>query len=307
MKMAARSKWDIATLFVLSLLFAPAIPGQQSQFVKVSVPFPWPTSEVAALGANGLPKRTVSDFFNSVMTHTRGYWAPPDAPPMKVLDFRFVPLERKRFYLVLQGGTRWTQTYVLLPWGAGLRLTDMQTIVSGNLPLGMVVPDLKGNGVCELVTAEVPTGYPSASTAPIFWYRVWRFHNGVPQDASSQFPSFYREFVLREIDYPGRLLNQLEAQSPQDTRVPLAEIAYVRFKYERAVLGHPNAGLEEALAWAKSKNSSFFDLGVFSLADMPAPAAGKELEKLEQNPIDHDLVKLLLTRRAGLFAKTGRR
>ncbi|MGH9451567.1 MAG: hypothetical protein ACRD11_13685 [Terriglobia bacterium] len=294
----------VAAIFALAFLLPPTVRAQESQVVRVTAPFAWPTSEAAAVAANESAKRTVAEFFHQVITHKRAYFEPPGTPAIKVYDFRFVQLERGKFYLVLAAGTRWNQMYVLLPWQGGVRLTDMQTIVSGHLPIALATPDLRGNGIHELITAEVPTGYPSASTAPIYWYRVWQFRDGVPLDASSQFPDFYREFVLREIAYPERLLNRLQAHGLQGYKVPLAEIAYVRLKYERIVLGQPNAGLDEALAWAESRNTDLFDLGVFSLADMPTPAAGKELEKLEKVPVNRDLLRVLLDRRARLLVHT---
>jgi len=86
-------------------------------------------------------------------------------------------------------------------------------------------------------------------------------------------------------------------------RYPLAEIEYVRLKFERIVLGHTNAGLDEALAWARSKVSHLVTMGIWSLAEMPSPAASQELNKLSGSPVYGDSAKLALARRARLLGK----
>jgi hypothetical protein len=299
-------RWRVAALIALSLIASARARSQESQIVRVRTPFAWPTSPAAASAANGWSNPVVADFFHDVVTHERGYFRPPGTPQVRVYDFRFAPLERGRFYLVLVAGTRWDQIYTLGPRADGILLTDMQTVVMGNLSLAMALPDLKGNGVHELVTATLPASFPIASPPLIYWYTVWQFHNGVPKDASAKFPSFYRGFVLPQLEYPEQLLQRVKAIGAPGTQVPLAAIAYVRFKYERDVLGRPDAGLKEALAWAASKNSDLFDIGVNSLADMTAPAAGAELEKLAQIPVNRDLLGLLIARRAQLMMKVQR-
>ncbi|MGH9453177.1 MAG: hypothetical protein ACRD2O_04315 [Terriglobia bacterium] len=287
----------------MALLSAGPALSQEVHLVNVSPTFGWPVSVSSAARANSLPKADIGRFFNVALAHVPGYWSPAGTPPMKIRAFRFVPLERGRFYLVLRGGDRWVQTYVLVPEKGSVRLADMQTVVAGSLTLAMSTPDLGGDGADELITARWAAGYQGASTPSIYWYTVWRFHDGVPEDASARFPGFYRQFVLREVDYPERLLSRIEAHDAKDTTVPLAEIDYVRLKYQRTIQGHANAGLEQPLAWAESKNTGLFDLGVFSLAEMPAPAAGKELEKLEQIPANRDLITELRARRAQMMKK----
>ncbi len=294
----------IAMLVAAAALSAGALSAYETHRVRVAVPFAWPIHHAQALAANGLPNRVIRDFFNDAMSRTRGYWVPPGTPLMRIYSFRFVRLERAAFYLVVRAGNRWVQTYVLVPEKGEVSLTDMQTVLSGDLPLAMATPDLGGNGVHELVTAESPTGYPGPSAAPIYWYTIWEFRGGEPQDVSADYPDFYRQVVIPPLAYLGRLLTRLQAQGTIGTRLPLAEIAYVRLKYRRDVLGQPTAGLRQALAWAGSKDVNLLDLGIFSLADIPGAAARNALLKLEQRPADRDLIKLLLVRQARLSRRT---
>jgi hypothetical protein len=167
----------------------------------------------------------------------------------------------------------------------------------------MSAVDLNGDGVDELVTAEWPAGYQGAGTPPIYWYTVWQFRDGVPYDASAQFPEFYQGFVLGQLSHIEKLLSKLQSVDPAAVQVPLAEIEYVRLKFQRTVLSQKNAGIEQALAWAESKNGSLRIMGISSLAEMPAPAAGEKLKELASSPNFADLAKAALARRARVLGK----
>lgn len=285
------------------LLGMGTMTAQETHLVKIPAPFSWPGSEPAALRANKFPKDMVRSF---IVALVNGFSPPTPAnaePPIQVPEFRFVPLEAGKFYLVALTGARvfWS-TAVIFPAGGGFRYTELES--DGGLPLAMQAVDLQGNGVDELVTGSWPTGYSGATTPAIYWYTVWKFHNGVPEDASARFPDFYRSFVLGQLSYPETLLRSLQAHDPKATQVPLAEIDYVRLKFDRTVTGHRNAGMDEALAWARSKVSSLVIMGIWSLAEMPAPAAGQELMKLTSSPAFGDSAKQALARRARILGKT---
>lgn len=284
------------------LLCTGALTAQETHLVKIPAPFSWPGSEASALRANKLPKDKIRSF---IVALVNGF--SPPAPgnaelPRQVPEFRFVPLEAGKFYLVALTGARvfWS-TAVIVPEGGGFRYTELES--DGGIPFAMQAADLAGDGVDELVTGSWPAGYSGATTPAIYWYTVWQFHDGVPEDASARFPDFYRGFVLGQLWYPESLLRNLQGQDPEGTRVPLAEIEYVRLKFERIVLGHTNAGLDEALAWARSKVSHLVIMGIWSLAEMPSLAAGQELNKLSSSPAFGDSARLALTRRARLLGK----
>ena len=292
-----RSPKACALLVTAILLSAVQLNGQhmETHLVSGTAGFAWPQTQAAAVQANALRKEKVRSFLNSLRAQVPAYL------PIRLGDFRFVLLERGRYYLLaFTGGERfYWYTAVVAPEGQGFRYSD--TINNSALPLAMSAVDLDGDGIDELVTSEWPAGYQGALTPPIYWYTVWQFRNGVPHDASVQFPEFYRDFVLGQSAYLEELLGKLQSVDPESTRIPLAEIEYVRLKYQRAILGKKNAGLDQALAWAESKDATLSNMGIWSLADMPAPEAGQELQKLAASPNSADVAKAAMARRSRLF------
>jgi hypothetical protein len=292
-----RSPKACALLATAILLSAMQLSGQymDTHLVSGTAGFTWPQTQTSAVQADALPKEKVQSFLNLLRAQVPGYM------PIRLGGFRFVPLEKGRYYLVaVTGGDRfYWNTDVVAPQGQGFQYSEM--INNGALPLAMSAVDLNGDGFDELVTNEWPAGYQGASTPPIYWYTVWQFRNGVPRDASAQFPEFYRGFVLGQVWYVEILLSKLQSVDPENTRIPLAEIEYVRLKFQRVILGEKNAGLDRALAWAQSKKSSLSNMGIWCLAEMPAPEAEQELNKLAASPNYADVAKAALARRAHLF------
>lgn len=265
-----------ALLATFLLLSAMRVSGQYMDTHRVSgtATFTWPQSEASAVQANQLPPVSVESFLNSLREHVPGY------SPIRLGGFRFALLEKGRYCLMaITGGERfYWNTDVVAPQGQDFQYSEM--IANYPFPLAMQAVDLDGDGIDELVTAEWPSGYQGASTPPIYWYTVWQFRNGIPRDASAQFPEFYRGFALGQLSYLEEVLNALQSVEPARVRVPLAEIEYVRFKFQRVILGEKNAGLEQALAWVASKDSTLRSLGLWALAEMPSPAAGQKLKEL---------------------------
>jgi hypothetical protein len=281
----------------IMLAFWPGVLiGQQSHLVKIPARFAWPNSAESAIRANMLPKDKVRSFIEDLV-NTIGPPAPRNAELQRqVPEFRFVPLETGKFYLVaLTGAGVFWSSAVVLPVGGGFRYTELES--DGGIPFAMQAIDLDGDGVDELVTAVWPAGYLGAASPPIYWYTIWRFRNAIPEDASAHYPDFYRRFVVGQLGYLETLLRSLQGQDPEGTRVPLAEVEYVRLKFERIVLGRTNAGLDEALTWARSKVPPLKIMGIWSLADMRSPDATQELNKLAASPVFGDLTKAALARR----------
>ncbi len=288
-----------ASIIVAALVLWPiGLRGQETHAVQHVAPFGWPKIASSAIGANKLPLERVESFINSVRAGLRGYAA------AKILDFRFAPLEEGRFLLVADcGGRVGSNVDVMAPTAHGYEFTEIES--DSILPLPLRIVDLDGDGVDELITSERPAGYMGASTPPIYWYTIWRFRDGIPEDVSAQFPAFYRSFVLPQYEYLGDLLRRLQSEDAEGTRVQLAEIEYIHFKFERIVLGRKNAGLEEALSWAGSHDMNMEVLGMSSLAEMPSEAAGQQLLKMSHSPPTGDLARAFLAKRARFLGRTG--
>jgi hypothetical protein len=188
-------------LMVLALLLGMG-PGiaQETHLVKIPAPFPWPDSEAAALRANKISQDSIRSFTVALVNEFSVPTPEKAGLPRQVHEFRFVPLEAGRFYLIaLTGAGAFWSTAVIVPEGGGIRYTELES--DGGLPFAMQAVDLEGDGVDELVTGSWPAGYSGASTPAIYWYTVWQFHNDVPEDASARFPDFYRSFVLGQLSY----------------------------------------------------------------------------------------------------------
>lgn len=286
-------------LLLVIILFPARLVGQEfeTKLIRGAVDFTWPQTQASATEANRLPAATIENFLNGLRVRV------PQFLPVRLGGFRFVSLEKGRYYLLtITGGERfYWYTTVVAPEGQGFRYSD--TISHGALPLAMTAVDLDGDGINELVTSHWAAGYQGASTPPIYWYIVWRFRDGVPYDASAQFPEFYRGFVLAQLPHLDELLNKLRPVDEEGVRVPLAEIEHVRLKFQRAILGEKNAGLEQALAWIESKDAALQSMGIWSLAEMPASAAEEKLKELAASPRFADVAKGALDRRARLLEK----
>jgi len=283
---------------VAALLLCPALSVcQETHRVRITAYFQWPQSLDSAIRATKMPTDRVEAFINSLRSGVPGYG------PTQCATFRFAPLEKATFYLVAScGGRIESDVEIVAPGEHDHQFTEIES--DSPLPLAMSIVDLDGDGADELVTGARPAGYMGASTPPIYWYTVWRFRDGKPEDASANFPGFYRNFVLEQPDYVGELLSRLQPVDPKEVRVPLAEIHYIHLKFERIILGNRNAGLEQALMWAKSRDVSFQVMGMSSLAEIPAESAEKELIELSQSPATRDLARAFLVKRARLLGRS---
>jgi hypothetical protein len=284
-------------ILAVMLLF-PALAVCQETFTVPGVAhFQWPTGSASAFLANNTATSRIVTFINSLRSRVSGYG------PTQCTTFRFARLERAKFYLVAScGGRIESDLDVVGPGERGFHFTEVES--NSTLPLPMSIVDLDGDGVDELVTGTWPAGYMGASTPPIYWYTVWKFLNGKIEDASSRFPVFYRTFVLEQPAYVGNLLSRLQAADPKGTLVPLAEIRYIHLRFERTILGKKDAGLDQALVWARSRQVSLQVLGMSSLAEIPSQTAEEELLKLSKAPSTHDLAAAFLTKRERLLGRS---
>lgn len=279
--------WELC-LFLLCLMLPVSAAGQ----VTVTTYTPnwalkWPQTPQQVATDNRMPPSKMSALLHSPVTGP--------AVPMKVYGFRFAYLEPGRLYLVTAIGTRIAWLGTMTPIGGGRFVsTSLDGVSNGTVANSLV--DLRGNGVDEVISLRLVDNHGSA-TAPIYWYTIYQFHDGKPVDVSAQFPEYYRDVVLPPLAYlenvfywmktnvPAKVLREHPGQlGPGTPDVELAEIGFVRLKYQHVILGHKNAGLQRALRWAQSSNSDIAVLGVRSLAEMTAPRAWEEIHKLWNSP-----------------------
>lgn len=280
----------ILLLVSSALLATPgmAAAGQAAAVTRAVPRFAWPASREAAPAANLTPKSDIQTFVNAVAAGT-------GAPPLAVGDFTFAPLEPGALSLVAtvdaSGRGLYYTIAVISRAGGGFRYATLPSAGPHFLPAELL--DLRGDGLDEIVTRNYPAGYAGARAAPVYWYEIYSLDAGKPKNISAQFPAFYRATVLPQIRYLNDLFGwmkhslpagEMSGFHPGTPDLELAEIGFVRLKYQHVVLGNGNAGLAEALGWAVSPNPEIAVLGVRSLAEMTAPQAWDAIHKLWNSP-----------------------
>src|SRR2546425_2941762 len=102
------------------LLWAIQMNGQDTHLVSGTAGFRWPQTQASHTNANRLPREKVESFLNSLRAHVPGY------TPIHVGEFRFVPLEKGRYYLVAATGDRYLwNTDIVAPEGQGFQYTEL--------------------------------------------------------------------------------------------------------------------------------------------------------------------------------------
>jgi hypothetical protein len=136
-----------------------------------------------------------------------------------------------------------------------------------------MVRDLNGDGEDELI---IPTALPENGVwSPLVnipaWPAVYRFEKGKYVDASRDFPSFYDNEVLPELDKEiGKGRNQ------DDSAVQ----ALARNKILRVLGRDPVAGVQQAYQWMKSDDSQVLQCAIATFADVGGHE--KEVRELQQ-------------------------
>jgi len=196
-----------AALGLLGLCVAVSARGQVSSLVTPRHPLTWPRTSAEVAAANRMPRRAVASFLGTTSTV-------PGTVTAGIGGFRFAYLEPHRVYLVVAEPTKagvWLVT--LSPVGAGkFRQTLLNEFVNGTVATSLV--DLQGNGVDEVVGRK-PVNYRGAFTDPIYWYSIYAFHGGKPEDVSPRYPEFYRDVAIPHLDYLERVFDWIRINVPR--------------------------------------------------------------------------------------------
>ncbi|MGH9451759.1 MAG: hypothetical protein ACRD11_14680 [Terriglobia bacterium] len=282
-------------------LAASAGAGQSVSVLAARRPLTWPHTSREVRAANTYSMTAIASFLDSL-----GHG--PLTSHNVVDGFRFVDLEPGRTYLIAAVRARWDWLEVVSPDGFKFRVVSLGKMPNGSIAMSLA--DLAGDGNDEVIGLNWVV-YRGASTDPIYWYTIYKFRNGMPEDVSAQYPDFYRAVVLGPLGYLQDWFNwvrsavppvKVEQFSPGSPHIQLAEIGFVRLRYQHLILGNKNAGLDQAIGWAASSNVNIAVLGVRSLAEMTAPRAWVEIGKL-RNSSDY---AVCMQARAAWLKKLGR-
>jgi hypothetical protein len=249
--------------------------GQQTSHVTVTPSFRWPTSLQSMAAANRAPKAQIEAFYKAIRAQTAG----GAAGSIPLSQFRFALLGPDKVCLATAGGDRF-------PWFLAITCPahngfDDTTLLDERMDLLVTdLLDLDGDGFDEVISSEFAAGYTGDASPPIYWYTIYSFKDGLPHDVSSQFRDFYDTEVLRWLARLERLVLPPLGSGSERNDYLEAQIVFTRLKYERKILGQPEAGLVEAREWADSPNANMQQLAVLTLQEINDPASIEELRKL---------------------------
>jgi hypothetical protein len=163
---------------VLLLLGAAPLAAIRTRRVQVRATFQWPQSVQAAYAANRLPSKEVFAFLASVLQ-----WPADDLAPLG--EFRFAQLGPGEICLVALWGFRLGSELEVVCPATGGGYWDTSLGLESPGPLAWYVVDLDGNGIQEVISSEA-LNLP----VPTYWYDIYSFSDGQPENVSRRFPQF---------------------------------------------------------------------------------------------------------------------
>ena len=279
----------------LVLLGAAPLAAIHTQRLQVRASFQWPQSEQAAYAANRLPSKEIFAFLASALQ-----WQADDLPSLG--EFRFAQLGRREVCLVAEWGLRHaSMEEVVCPAATGGGYWDTSLGLESPGPLAWYVVDLDGSGIQEVISSEALN-----LAIPTYWYDIYSFANGQPQNVSSRFPEFYKAVLVPELHQLDLSLGELFPREPHPPKVQYERMAllFLQLKYRRRILGDPKAGLEEGLEWLKSPYLNVQGLGLETLADIRDPRSIAALEELGRTTRNQGMCVGVENALAGLEGRT---
>ena len=261
-------------MFTLSV---NVLVGQQPLARHASPGFNWPKTLAEMQAADRMKAVSLEPFLNELR--------PLYVPALQVGEFRFVPMEGTTICLAATVDARDGREFFYpvavvcpVPEGSAFRMTILPSTSPHSL--GAELVDLDGDGNFEIITRELAGGYQGARTLPLYWYSVFRVKDSVPHDVSANYKAFYVEHLLMYLDLISELAAPAGATPAGRAAEVLADARFLMAKYERRIVGNPEAGFDEAVQWGNTDDYNLQMLAVRSFRDMDSPKALAELKKL---------------------------
>ena len=284
---------------ILDELFHRVLPA--------GVPFVWPTNSDEASN-DTIRGEDVLRFFQQLF---------PEGSLVRIYaieSFRFVPLEKDKFYLVAvtDGTGRGFFNDLQIVWCERNNCEMTSQPSDGGNDLHDQLTDIEGDGVFKVITRERAGPYEGGQSRPIYVYAIRSLANGEMVDVSNKYPDYFRNNILPRMEAERKnMAEEIAVQSkPRPIRVSdldgsrtpnaaeeaarregelemkhwqiksAAEMQYVQDDYHRRVLGEKTGGLENALKWARSEDPDIQRFGVQALEPIDSPAAAAELLRI---------------------------
>ena len=273
-----------SSILVWIFLAATVVAGQQTQkfFERKKpsgvAPFAWPSTWADVSNLN-LTKTKVLRFLKDLDRDSGMLEA--------IQSFRFVPLEKDRFYLVADvdaSGNGLFGTLEIVRCERASCIVGRDLSVAEDLETDLVDVDL--DGAFEVITKESP-GFRTLSTygSPPFVYAIKSLIRGELVDVSAKYSDYFKSHILARMEADRKAI---EAEIANVDRSPAVlsnqelktELQYVQDDYHRRVLGERTAGLDNALKWARSNDEGLREFGVKALEPIDSSIAAAELLRI---------------------------
>jgi hypothetical protein len=157
-----------------------------------------------------------------------------------------------------------------------------------------MVRDFNGDGKDELIIrTQLSSDWRPTSEMPA-WPAVYRLENGEYVEASRDFPNYYDEKVLPELD---KGILEAEARIPREPfqQETVAVLEMERNKILRVLGRDPAAGLNQAYQWMNSDDPQLMQCAIATFADI----GGHEKEARELQQALPDAIKRKIESRGG--------
>jgi hypothetical protein len=226
-----------AVFAAVTLIFAMTGLGRTAGQVQI----PWNESNARTLEA--LTKADVANILNAAPDSAK------DLTPGQIDQFRFADLEGNGKYELLLTESGPCASFVMILRQIGGGYLDRQAFFGG-ANLNTATRDLNGGGKQELIILTPLVSH--SCTDIVAWPVVYSLKNGKYVEASRDFPNYYNNEVLPELDQQISKTQAKVAAGKHNYEYRLAGLLMERDQILRVLGRNPTAGLNHAYQWLNS-------------------------------------------------------
>jgi len=224
-------------LATVTIIFAIAGLGRAVGQVQI----PWDESNARTLEA--LTKADVVKILNAAP------YSAKDLTPAQIDQFRFADLEGDGKYELLLTESGPCASFVTILRQIGGGYLNRQSFFGG-ADLNTAIRDLNGNGADELIIFTPLVSH--SCTDIVTWPVVYSLKDGKYVEASRDFPNYYDNEVLPELDQQISAAQAKVAAGKRNAEYRLAGLIMERDQILRMLGRNPAAGLNHAYQWLNS-------------------------------------------------------
>lgn len=223
----------------------------QMAFAAGIANIPWSESNLETL--RGFDRTAVAQFATELLGNFSGHGDSPVVKPKDIGEFTWADLEGDGQYELIMtldvNGRAFFNALEIFWRDQSGNITHQEIGGWAFHDLNEAIRDLNGDGKDELI---VPTRLLSYSTAETFtWPVVYRIKDRRYVEASRDFPAFYKDEVLPQLDkkISAPATKTIPGLDREETR---AVLSMERAKILRVIGSDPTAGLQQAYQWMSS-------------------------------------------------------